>query len=115
MSGIKGMGWSPYKKKRRRVLKFLLSEYNRLMHEAVFDEDFKKLDQYKECVDLIEAMDGATAYHYAVCPVCGSNVWLSADVPPLMFKQFRGTRHKKEKSLKIAFCKDCGFYYITGW
>lgn len=60
-------------------------------------------------------MDGATTYHYAVCPVCGSNVWLSADVPPLMFKQFRGTRHKKEKALKIAFCKDCGFYYITGW
>ena len=115
MSGVKDMGWSVYKRKRGEVIRFLTSEYNRLSHEAFFDEDFKKAEQYKKCIDFMYSMDGDKFFHHKNCPICGSPDWLYADFPKTTFVQKGGKHRKTKKPFRIRLCKDCDFYCIVGW
>lgn len=57
MAGQKGMKWSPYKIKKRRLLRDLQKVYGRLKDQAVFPVDEENCQIIKDALDFFRSLD----------------------------------------------------------
>lgn len=104
--------WSGYKKKRRKVLQFLVGEQNRVKHEAFFDEDFERVKQYQEAIDFINTLEFSHKV-YRNCPMCNSTIMQLTEMPVEVVNAQRHRDYiKYHKTLKLYMCRDCGFYAV---
>lgn len=113
LSGIKNQQWSPFKLKRRRILRFLIAERNRLNNEVVFEEDAEKVKQYDEVIKFLQCLD-YNPYNKK-CPVCGSRHFTEGVAEGVGFYGRNDENDGKIEILTITHCLDCGWYQIEGW
>ena len=57
MAGQKGMKWSPYKLKKRRLLRDLQKVYGRLKDQAVFPVDDENCQIIKDALEFFQSLD----------------------------------------------------------
>lgn len=100
---------SEFQHKRRKALSFLSSEYNRVMHNAVFDEDYDRAEQYKSIIELLQALSYNHFKAINRCPVCGSEDVSVAKLEKVRFVNNKTKRVKRVKVLRIKLCNKCGY------
>lgn len=113
---VRGCKWSKWKKLRMSVVKTVAEEYNKALHEAIFDEDKEHAHRLKEVLDFVNAFQNNR--YYFTCPMCGSRLFQQAIVHDVNFDnekygdypQYKLQEHYDE--LHIAKCKKCGWYCI---
>ena len=115
MSGTKNMSWSVFKTKRRRVLRFLESEYNKAKHEAIFDEDFERLQELEKSIKFIKSMDFDKFLKSTACPICGETKWTYGCADAVMFYGMDDKELGKLERLTIYKGEGCGCYCVEGW
>lgn len=112
----KGGNWSKWKKLRMSVAKTISSEYNKALHESIFDEDKEHARKLKEALDFVVAFQNNR--YYFTCPMCGSRLFQQAIAYDVNFDndkygdypQYKLQEHFDE--LHIARCRKCGWYCI---
>ena len=110
----KGSKWSKYKVRRRAVLRFLSSLYNKTKREALFDEDKKELEGIQEAIDLLHAIDyDDHDWSYKnKCPICGSDRIIYSTIEPCCFDSAGENKLGKIEGLVVNHCEDCGYTTI---
>ena len=105
---------SEFQKKRMRAIRFLSNEHNRLIHEAVFDEDYDKADKYKQIIDLLHGLCFSQFGRIKICPVCGSKNIYVAKIDKALFTNTNTHRRKTLSPVHIRLCGDCGYMMPAG-
>lgn len=71
MAGKSGMKWSPYKRKKRKLIQGLQKVYTRLKSEAVFDADVENCQILKDSIEFFKSMDSQHDWlDKKYCPIC---------------------------------------------
>lgn len=110
MAGKSGMKWSPYKRKKRKLLQGLQKIYTRLKAEAVFDADVENCQVLKESIEFFRSMDSQHDwYNKKYCPICKSRKITYADIEPCCFNGANDVDLGKIVILRVWHCCDCGF------
>ena len=113
---VKGGTWKEYKKRRKQVLNFLNGEYNKAKHEAIFDEDYERLENLKIALGFISAFDSNKYLDF--CPMCGARLFLHAEVNNVSFDNETFNTYpqyhlpRTYDKLTINKCEKCGWYTI---
>lgn len=116
-----GGKWSKFKLRRRAIVRDLIAIINKKTHEAIFDEDYKEIDKYKNMLQFMQSLDFGALYNEdiaeskRVCPICGSEDIVVGHIEPVCFDGINKEELGKIEGLNIYRCLNCGFYNIDGW
>lgn len=116
MPTLKGSKWSPYKTLRRRVMRNLIAWKNKEKIEAVFPEDYQKVNDLGDAIHLLDSLEYGEFYDK--CPMCGEADLTIGKAEPVCFNAIRDEdkyRLGKIEGLEIQYCYNCGWYAIRGW
>ena len=110
MAGQKGMKWSPYKLKKRSLLRDLQKVYGRLKDQSVFPVDDENCQIIKDALEFFQSLDTQHDwYNKRYCPVCKSRKITFADIEPCCFNGANDAKLGKIVGLRVWHCCDCGF------
>ena len=69
MPTLKGSKWSKFKLLRRRVMRNLIAWKNKEKLEAVFPEDYQKVNDLTDAIHFLDSLEYGEFYDK--CPMCG--------------------------------------------
>ena len=116
MPTLKGSKWSKFKLLRRRVMRNLIAWKNKEKLEAVFPEDYQKVNDLTDAIHFLDSLEYGEFYDK--CPMCGEADLTIGKAEPVCFNAIRDEdkyRLGKIEGLEIQYCYNCGWYAIRGW
>lgn len=107
---VKGSSWPIWKTNRRRILRFMIAQYNIRKHSAIFEKDFEELKEYEYAMNYIRALDDRL--FYKKCPMCNSDKVTFGRARDICFDGTNDVELGKIESLMISHCENCGYSAI---